>query len=58
MDEGDPLEIIDKFGIKKRGPYNKGKNSPATALILQDQKNKSSSDLLEEALASKAPKMK
>lgn len=35
-----------------------GKNSPATAEILKDQTNKTSKDLLDEALTSKAPKMK
>lgn len=35
-----------------------GKASPATALILKDQSNKTSKDLLDEALTSRAPKMK
>ena len=51
--QNDPIQVLNNLTKPQQG-----KDSPATAVILKDQSNKSSKDLLDEALTSKAPKMK
>jgi hypothetical protein len=50
--KNDPMSILNNL------TKTHGKNSPATTLILKDQGRKSSKEMLDEALSSRAPKMK